>query len=296
MFYIDRIFLSGSILLSCTLSPGQDLDQILNDAANSKTDYTAATFKSTHIVTCQSIERMQAGQLDVRFSHHFGQLNTGPYDLWGLDQAFIHFGLDYGITNWMMVGIGRGTYQKTYDEFLKFSILRQSKGAANMPISLSFFVSSAINSLDDADMGVPKFYFWDRFSYVYQVLIARKFNENLSLELNPTLVHRNMVGTELDPNDILSLGMGGRFKLSKRVSLNIEYYYLVPPFRNDPSIKIYPPLSIGFDIETGGHVFQLFLTNSDAMIESAYITNTTYNWRKGAIYFGFNISRVFALK
>jgi hypothetical protein len=165
-----------------------------------------------------------------------------------------------------------------------------------MPISLSFFVSSAINSLDDADMNVPKFYFWDRFSYVYQVLIARKFNENLSLELNPTIVHRNLVATEMDPNDVVSLGMGGRFKLSHRVSFNVEFYYLVPPFRNDPSIITYPPLSIGFDIETGGHVFQLFLTNSDAMIESAYITGTTSTWGKGAIYFGFNISRVFALK
>lgn len=284
------------MIISLTNVKGQDLDQLLTEATHSGTDYTSATFKSTRIISTQSIERMQEGQLDVRFSHHFGQINTGPYDLWGLDEAYIHFGLDYGLTNWLMVGVGRGTYQKTYDSFFKFSILRQSTGSINMPLSISLFASAAINTLDDADMGVPKFYFWDRFSYVYQLLIARKFNENLSLEFNPTLVHRNMVLADFDPNDVFSMGIGGRFKLSKRVSFNIEYYYNIPSLRNDPSVITYSPISIGFDIETGGHVFQLFLTNSQSMIESSYITETTSNWRKGGIFLGFNISRVFGLK
>jgi hypothetical protein len=274
-------------------SQAQDLDQLLTQATGDQTQYTTATFKSTRIISGHSIERMQAGQLDFRISHKFGQLNTGSYNLWGLDgPATIHFSLEYGITNWVMVGVGRGSYEKTYDGFLKFSLLRQSTGKRNMPVSVSFLTTSAINSLN-----MPaSFPFWSRVSYVEQVLIARKFNERFSFEINPTFVHRNIVATQLDPNDLLSAGFGARFKLSNHVTLNAEYYYVFHPMPKYESLKTYNPLSIGFDIETGGHVFQLFITNSESMIEKGFIGETTGNWKNGGIRFGFNISRVFTLK
>jgi hypothetical protein len=290
------IFLS---LLINTLR-AQDLDQLLTQTTGNETEYTTATFKSTHIVNGHSIEQMKAGELDIRFSHRFGTFNEGPYTLWGLDQAHVHFGGDYGITNWLMVGLGRGTYEKTYDGLLKFSILRQSHGAKNMPISLSFLTTAAVNTLKTSDMGLPgnaaKVYFWDRVSFVNQLLIARKFNERFSLEINPTLVHRNMTLTEMDPNDLLSVGIGARFKLTKRISFNAEYYYLVPPLRDYRSQPTYGPLAVGFDIETGGHVFQIILTNSLSMIEKGFIGETTGQWGKNDIHLGFNISRVFTLK
>ena len=193
-----------------------------------------------------------------------------------------------------MFGIGRGNYEKTFDGFVKFSIFRQSKGERNMPVSISYLSTLALNSLKwDGPKKLP---FWDRASYVHQLLVARKFSERLSLELNPTFVHRNLVATELDPNDLWALGVGGRFKLSKRVSVNFEYYYVVPPLHDYQSKKTYNPLSVGFDIETGGHVFQLHITNSVAMLEKGFIGETTGNWLDGGIHFGFNISRVFTLK
>ena len=272
----------------------QDIDDLLEDATGNETEYAYATFKATRIVSGHSIERMPEGQLDFRISHRFGRLNSGAYELWGLDQANIHFGLDYGITDWLMVGVGRGTYEKTYDGLLKFSILRQSKGERTMPVSVSYLTTAAINTLRWNKEGeLP---FWDRVSYVHQLLVARKFNERFSLEINPTVVHRNMVATELDPNDILAVGVGGRFKLSKRVSINAEYYYVIPPINDFPSMETFNPLSIGFDIETGGHVFQLHFTNSLAMIEKGFIGETTGDWLNGDIHFGFNISRVFTLK
>lgn len=277
----------------------QDLDKLLEETTGSSTEYTTATFKSTHIINGHSIEQMKAGELDVRFSHRFGTLNEGAYKLWGLDEANVHFGLDYGINRWFMAGIGRGTYEKTYDGLLKFSIFRQSHGAKNMPFSLSLLTTAAINTLSAKDMLLPdgaNVNFWDRVSFVNQLLIARKFNESFSLEINPTLVHRNMTGTEMDPNDIVSIGLGGRFKLSKRVSFNFEYYYVVPPLRDYRSIATYNPLSVGFDIETGGHVFQIMFTNSVAMIEKGFIGETTGRWSKNDIHLGFNISRVFTLK
>ncbi len=288
--------LNSLLLLICFpfYIAAQDIDELLEEATGSTTEYAYATFKSTRIVTGHSIERMQEGQLDFRISHRFGQINSGAYEFWGLDQANIHLSLEYGITNWLMVGMGRGTYEKTFDGFMKYSILRQSKGERNMPVSFSYLTCMAINTLKWKVPGeLP---FWDRASYVHQLLIARKFNERLSLELNPTFVHRNMVPTELDPNDLWAIGIGGRFKLTKRISINAEYYYVIPPVNDYRSIDTYNPLSIGFDIETGGHVFQLHITNSVAMIEKGFIGETTGNWFDGGIHIGFNISRVFALK
>jgi hypothetical protein len=270
-----------------------DLDAILEEATGSETEYVYATFKSTRIISGHSIERMTEGQLDFRISHRFGRLNGGAYEFWGLDQANIHFSLEYGITDWMMVGIGRGTYEKTYDGFLKFTLFRQSKGDKNMPVSISYLTTAAVNTLKWEGPG--ELDFWNRLSYVHQLLVARKFGERFSLELNPTYVHRNMVATELDPNDLWSVGMGGRFKLTKRLSINAEYYYVIPPLNDYRSQKTYNPLSIGVDIETGGHVFQIHLTNSLAMIEKGFIGETTGNWLDGDIHLGFNISRVFSL-
>jgi hypothetical protein len=237
---------------------------------------------------------MQAGQLDFRINHRFGEVNTGAYNLWGLDQANTHLSLEYGITNWVMVGVGRGMYEKTYDGFSKFSILRQSKGDRNMPVSLSLLTSIAYKTLK---MELPgPISGWERMSYVAQILVARKFNERFSLELNPTYVHRNMVTTELDPNDVWSIGAGMRFKLSRRISFNAEYYFVLPPIHDYRSVETYNPLAIGVDIETGGHVFTIMLTNSLAMIEKAFIGETTGQWQNGGIHLGFNISRVFTLK
>lgn len=296
-FFMKRIYLFSLVILmvfQVSLLRAQDLDKLLDEAVGEDINYATATFKSTRIVSGHSIERMPAGQLDFRISHRFGELNSGAYNLWGLDQANIHFSLEYGITNWVMVGVGRGTYEKTYDGFAKFTILRQSTGKRKMPVSVSYFTGIAVNSLKWED--TTKLYFWDRVSFVHQLLIARKFNERFSLELNPTYVHRNMVATELDPNDLIAIGAGARFKLTKRVSVNAEYYYVVPPLNDFRSQKTYNPLSIGFDIETGGHVFQLFVSNSLAMIEKGFIGETTGNWGDGGVHFGFNISRVFALK
>jgi opacity protein-like surface antigen len=286
----------SALLLFAILIPAnaQDLDKMLEEATGSETQYTSATFKSTRIITGHSVERMKAGQLDVRISHRFGEVNTGIYNYFGMDEANMHFSLEYGITNWMMVGIGRGNYEKTYDGFLKFTLLRQSKGKRTMPVSISYLGSAAISTLKWDGPGSLNF--WDRVSYVHQVLIARKFSERFSFELNPTYVHRNMVSTELDPNDLFAAGAGMRFKLTKRLSLNAEYYYVVPPLHDYRSEKTYNPLSIGIDIETGGHVFQIHFTNSVAMIEKGFIGETTGNWLDGGIHLGFNISRVFSLK
>jgi hypothetical protein len=272
----------------------EDLMDLLNKDTKPEISYATATFKSTRIMNGHSIERMPPGQLDFRISHRFGRINSGAYEFFGLDQANIHFGLEYGIMKWLMVGIGRGTYEKTFDGFAKFTLLRQSSGGRIMPVTVSLFSSAALKSARWSDP-LRTNYFSSRFSYVGQILIARKINQGFSLQLTPSYVHRNLVATEIDPNDLYAIGAGGRLKLTKRISLNAEYYYLANP-KTYMSLQVYDPLSVGFDIETGGHVFQLIFTNSVAMIEKGFIGETTGSWLKGDIHFGFNISRVFTLQ
>lgn len=271
-----------------------DLMDLLNENPKPEINFTTATFKSTRIMNGHSIERMHPGQLDFRISHRFGRLNSGAYEFFGLDQANIHLSLEYGIMKWLMVGVGRGTYEKTFDGFTKFSVLRQSSGTRVIPVSVSVLSSVALKSLKWAD-DTRTNYFSSRLSYVGQVLIARKISQRFSAQLTPSYVHRNLVATELDDNDLWAVGAGGRMKLFKRISMNAEYFYLANPgiYLNQP---VYNPLSVGFDLETGGHVFQLIFTNSLAMIEKGFIGETTGSWGKGDIHFGFNISRVFTLK
>lgn len=290
--------LSISVLfsfISAGLFAQQDLLDLLNDSTAKEINYTAATFKSTRIMTGHSVERMAPGQLDVRISHRFGPVNSGFYEFYGLDQLTnIHLGIEYGILKWLMVGVGRGSFEKTYDGFAKFTVLRQSTGAKEMPVSVSVFSSVALKTQKPVTDTVTN-YLSSNLSYTAQVLIARKFSPGLSLQLTPSYVHRNLVTTELDPNDLFAIGAGGRLKLSKRISFNAEYYYVAN--KNPYSTpKYYDPFTVGVDIETGGHVFQLMFTNSYGTIEKAYIGETDGQWTTGDIHFGFNISRVFTLK
>jgi hypothetical protein len=270
-----------------------DLMNLLEENTPKEINYTTATFKSTRIMNGHSVEHMPPGQLDFRISHRFGTLNSGAYNFFGLDQSNIHFSLEYGFFKWFMAGIGRGSYEKTFDAFGKFTILRQSSGAVNMPVTVSAVTSVALKTIKFPVERTN--YFSSRLAYTTQLLIGRKINPLLSLQITPSYVHRNLVSTELDPNDLYALGVGGRIKLTKRISLNGEYYYLANP-KADFSQKTYNPLSVGVDIETGGHVFQLIFTNSLGMIEKSFIGETTGSWAHGDIHFGFNISRVFTLK
>ena len=285
------------IILFSHSAKSQDLDSLMEKAVKPQTVYATATFKSTRVVNGHSVERMKRNQLEFRVSHRFGEINTGSYDFWGLDQGTIHLALEYGLTDWLEIGIGRSTFEKTVDGFGKVSLLRQSTGANNMPIHLSYLASTEVISLNtDPAM---KQNFSSRMAFVQQLLLARKFNESFSLQLTPTFIHRNIVPTEIEHNDLFSLGMGGRYKLSKRIALNVEYFYVYRGSKGiytgvDKPTKYYNPLSVGIDIETGGHVFQVMITNSQAMREGGFIGKTSGSWGDRGIRLGFNISRVFS--
>lgn len=279
------------LVLSTTFSPvkSQDLMDLLNEDKPT-TEYAYATFKTTHLVIGQSVENPAAGVLQFLVSHNFGRINQGAYEFFGLDQSTIRLGLDYGINDWLSVGLGRSSYQKTIDGSVKAKIFRQSSGARNFPVTVTWYSNIMLNTTRWQNTERTNL-FTSRLSYTHQLLVARKFSNALSLQLMPTVVHKNLVLLRDDPNDIYSIGAGGRAKITQRTSVNAEYYYVL-----GKTGDVYEnALSLGLDVETGGHVFQFRITNAQPLFERAFITETSGKWSKGDIYFGFTINRVFTI-
>ncbi|UOQ69490.1 DUF5777 family beta-barrel protein [Hymenobacter volaticus] len=256
-----------------------------------KTELVDATFKSTRLISGHTVQTPGQGTMVFLISHRFGTLNSGAYNFFGLDQATLRLGFEYGLTDRLTAGVGRSSLEKTFDGFLKYKALRQTTGLHAMPVSVTLFASSALNSLkysDTYEHTLPR-----RLAYTYQALIARKFSSDLSLQLMPTLVHSNLVATAQEHNDVYALGFGGRQKLTKRTSLNAEYYYLLPAGK---PTGVRNALALGVDLETGGHVFQLHVTNSQGMIEKFFVSGTRGNFFNGDLYFGFNVNRNFTIR
>lgn len=288
-----KLLLGAAVIVLSQRAVAQDSD-LLKGIADTlpKKEKVYNAFKSSRVIMSHSMEMLQPGVLDFRILHRFGNVNSGAGEFFGLDHASIRLGLDYGVTDDLTIGVGRGSYRKEVDGFLKYRLIHQSTGPASIPFSLVGTVGSTI--ITGSFTGIQQGHgFSSRVAYYTQVVIGRKFNERLTLQLAPILLHRNFVDTEADINDLFATGFGGRLKLSRRISLNVDYYYV---FNQNEALTFHNPLSIGFDIETGGHVFQLHFTNAIGMNERAILTETTNNWGKGDIQFGFNISRAFQLK
>ncbi len=278
------IFLSNNLF-------SQTLDDILEQEALTNSTVVSGTFNGTRIMNGQSIETRQKGVLEFLIQHRFGMLNSGAYELFGLDESNIRFGLEYAITDDFATALGRSSFEKVFDGYLKYRLLKQKTGNESVPLSITLFASGAEKTLKDY-LPAEKPSFSDRLAYTSQVLIARKFNPHFSLQITPTFIHYNTVPSSIDPKDIFALGIGTKIKISKHISINGEYYYSINSFE---SINTKNSIAFGLDIETGGHVFQLIFTNSRAMIEKSFIAETTGDFFNGDIHFGFNISRDFYL-
>ncbi|MDH4091700.1 MAG: DUF5777 family beta-barrel protein [Cyclobacteriaceae bacterium] len=283
----------------CVATAQDDLLSELGTSSAEETVYTLATFKGTRLGNGHTIETTGAGALDFLFEHRFGAINDGIYEMFGLDAAYVRLGLDYGITNKLSVSINRNSRDKTMDGYLKYRLLRQHKGGTNLPVSVTILAGAAykLSPKNNADIS-PEFKNIDRMAYTGQMLIARKFTPSFSFQLMPTLIHKNIV-EEYEKNDQFALGMGGRIKLTKSVALTMEYYHNFSAPDNDQlpeTRKQYDSFALGIDIETGGHVFQLLMTNAIGLTERAFVAETTDNFFAGDIHLGFNVSRTFQLK
>jgi Membrane bound beta barrel domain (DUF5777) len=278
-----------------TIPKEQSVDDLLNNLEAEKKptkELVYNAFKSSRVINGHSLEMIGAGVLDFRILHRFGSVKTGAYALFGLDNATMRMGYDYGVTKDFTVGIGRSTNNKEYDGFLKYRLKQQSIGEKAFPMSIVAVAGMTYFTTKWPNPAIRN-YNTSRLGYYGQLIVGKKVNDNFTFQLAPTIVHRNLVELATDANDLISLGIGTRIKLSNRMAFIIDAFPAISGARSGYNQM---PLSVGIDIETGGHVFQLHFSNATGMNEKAFITETTQKWGKGEFNFGFNLSRVFTIK
>jgi hypothetical protein len=290
----NTLLLMGICLLGLSttqiIAQETDLLKLVGEDKPQK-EYVKYAFKSPRVINGHSMEFLAPGTLDFRILHRFGLVSQGFDNLFGLDQASMRMGFDFGLRRNLMFGFGRSTFKKELDGYVKYAPLQQSTGEGSFPVTIALVGGMTMNTLPWADPTI-KNYFSSRLAYYFQTIIGRKISEGFTLQLAPTLVHNNLVALQTQPNDIYAVGFGGRAKVSNRVALTWDYFYVVNGIEKGIN---YHPLSVGVDIETGGHVFQLHVSNAAGMNERAFITETTNSWSKGELRFGFNLSRVFQI-
>jgi hypothetical protein len=290
---MKRYLLGFALLTFSGLAFGQDdLMKELESSQTGDVDYAFQTFKGTRIVNGHTVETKPKGTLEFIFAHRFGEVNGGLYELFGLDDAYVRYGLDYGVTDNLSISYGRNSVDKTMDGYAKYKLIKQSKGAKNFPFTMTALGGVAYRSSPKKDNVPAGFKSIDRLAYVAQLLVARKFSPNFSFQVMPTFIHKNAVDQSVEDNDQIAIGLGGRLKVTKSVAITSEYYYRVQPHENSPYKNT---LGIGVDIETGGHVFQILITNTRGLTERAFITETDGDFTEGDIHLGFNVTRTFQL-
>jgi Membrane bound beta barrel domain (DUF5777) len=288
---IKKILTSICLLASINFAHAQtdiDLDALVDGDAKNAKEFANNAFKSTRVVNGHSMEMLGKGVLDTRILHRFGVVNGGFKDLFGLDQASMRLGFDYGVSKNLTIGIGRSTFKKEIDGFVKYRIAHQHTGAKAIPLSIIYVggFTAITASLGPDSLNT----FSNKLGYYHSVILGRKFSTNLSGQISPTIVHTNIVELSTDKNDQIALGIGARYKFTKRVAFVLDTYPILSGRSTNKT-----PISVGFDIETGGHVFQLHFSNATGMNERAFITETTNNWGNAQFRFGFNLSRVFTV-
>lgn len=281
----------NKILLTLLLLPflnfAQDdlLDEIDTDSTG--TDYATAAFKGLKIVNFESTKLVAKKELTFIVSHRFGSIKYGFDTFFGLDEAVTRLNFVYGITDAINIGFSRSSFLKIYDLTAKYRLVQQKEGG--FPFTIVGFNAVLVNSALDKD-NFPLLEFKHRVGYTAQLLISRKINSKFTLQLAPTFFHDNYVAFKPQDNSQMALGIGGRHKLGKRWSFNADYGWHLNRADNSPFKN---PLSIGLDLETGGHVFQMHFSNAQAMNTNGFLGQGSGDWSDGDIYFGFNLSRVF---
>jgi len=301
---VTRLIIAFCFTIPGIINAQDELEELLNNSTEEeKSIPTIATFKTTRIINAHSIETVKKKSLDFRITHRFGDIGGvggGVHTLYGFDNVSdVRIAFEYGITNFLTVGLGRSKgaaiIRELIDIHIKYRLLKQTVDN-NIPVSVTLLGSTAFTYMQRSVDSTSEAYlpqFIHRFSYVTQAIIGRKFHDRLSFQIMPTYMHRNYVPFG-DESDNFALGIAGRIKLTRSFGIIADYFYVFSPLRQQNSDVYSNPLSIGIEIETGGHVFHVNFTNSKGIIENQFLPYTTSSWTEGGFRFGFTISRVFA--
>ncbi len=282
---MKRLLLIVLILPFLVNTQNDLLDEI--DTYQTEGQYATAAFKGLKIVNFESTKLVAKDELTFIVSHRFGSVKNGIDTFFGLDEAVTRIHFVYGISDAINIGVSRSSFLKVYDITTKYRLLRQEENG--FPFTIVGFNAVLINTALDKE-NLPLLKFKHRLGYTAQILISRKINTDFSVELAPTFFHDNYVQVDEQSNSQFALGFGGRYKLGKRWSVNADYGLHLNRANNSPFKN---PLSIGFDLETGGHVFQMHFSNAQAMNTNGFLGQGTGDWSDGDVYFGFNLSRRF---
>lgn len=293
-FMMKKIVISFCLFcISFLQAQSQDPMSVLDSMdKEQETEYVTGTFKSIRLINGYTSEIPAQKEFIFTISHRFLKVNSGIESLYGLDQATIRFGFDYGFNDRLAIGIGRSNNRDIIDGYFKYKLFRQSEGKKSFPFTVTLLEGISVRSQQWPNNSI-NYPFSARLNYVHELFISRKFDDNLSLQLSPVIVHRNIVEENEDQNLVPAIGFGARYRITPRFSVNGEYYYLLP---GQTAKDNYNSLSLGVSIQTGGHVFQLHFSNSRGMTEKLFIPETTGSWLKDDIYFGFNIIRLFSFR
>ncbi len=292
-----------------------DLMKELEAEAAPKNEKVTATFKANRVVNAHSCETVKKRTLDFRITHRFSNIieqtdgSGGVHQFYGFDNASdIRFSFDYGITDKLQIGFARSKQMENLDGTFKFKILEQTQ-SNSMPLTLVWYSNGSFTPMKESIFYAGADSAWvagnkkmaHRLAFTHQLIIARKFGSRFSFEVLPTVNYRNLVNAYVNPknnavedNLLYAVGFAGRIKVTQRFSIVGDYFYVISKFREKNTVMpYYAPLGLGFEIETGGHVFTVNFTNSSAIIENGYLPYTSDSWKTGAFKLGFNISRVF---
>lgn len=257
-----------------------------------ETKWAYQTFRDTRVINGHSVETGTPGEMKLIISHRFGNVSSGPYEMFGLDNSTIRYGLDFAVKNGVDIGIGRSSYQKTVDMYYKKKLFYQKEGAENFPFTIVYLTTMSINGQKWSNPDIEN-YFSSRLTYTHQLLIGRKFNHRFSLQFMPTFLHRNLVNRSFEKNDLFGMGIAGRYQWTKVTAVQFEYVY-IPESRLDDGT--YTSLSIGFEFQTKNHVFQVNFSNSMGMVEPIYLAQTRGQWTNAQVGLGFNLTRDFKIR
>jgi hypothetical protein len=291
---MNRILSALALLFFATaVSAQEDLFDLLEEE-QPQTQIVYATFKGTQLINAQTNETPGKGVLQYVIAHRFGSFTDDYlYNFLGLDNAQIRMQLDYGVNDRFNIGVGRSSVLKVADGFMKYKALQQRTGSNAFPFSLTWHSSINYRGARYTD-GIDHVLL-DRFSYQHSAIFARKWNANLSTMIAPGIVHWNIIPSKQDPNTSLHTTFGGRYKLNKRLALTGEFSLMSNSTLSDGSTFTVPG-GVGIDIETGGHVFQIHLSNTRAMSNPYWLSRNTFSALDGSLFLGFNISRVFTVR
>jgi hypothetical protein len=307
---IKKVFLFFCLQSFFILWAGPCFSQSAKDTSHLKP--LPPAWNDERLISSPTTKTVAPGFMEVYFMHRLGNMggesNGGFHTLYGFDEASdVLFGFDFGITKRLMIGFCRSKEQELIDVYGKYRLINQKTGG--WPISLAINADIGITPEDTGTLysgsteGENQRSIFDRLTYLGQIIISSRINKNISLEIVPTLCHRNHVletfnsnNNTYDENDIPAIGMGGRYMFNKTIGIVADYYYIISKFRTDNPIQnYYNALSCGIELNTGGHVFEINLSNASGLVANNFIPNTTDTWLKGGFKLGFTISRTFNL-